>query len=895
MYLRRVRAILLSTFVFASAGFSLRAGSDPVATREKVAVAQKETAQNRPTFWIIPHTHWEGAVFKTREEYLEIGLPHIVTVLRLLGTHPEYRFTLDQMAYIKPFLERYPERATAFRKYVAEGRLQIVGGTDIMPDVNMPSGECWVRQALYGKSYFRDKLGVDVTVGWNIDTFGSHAQMPQLLKLAGYASYWAFRGVPNSETPPVFLWQGIDGTQIPTFYLGQAAGSFYNAPQNGGQFERYALDRFASLKPFARGEDRMAWAMSTAVAEPDEDLPSMVEEFNRKRDMPFSIRFGVPTDIESIVKSRGELAVVASELNPVFQGVYSSRIEVKQWTRELERLLTTAEKLATVADWLGVSVDREGLARAWEPVLFNQTHDQASGVMVDKVYTDAIRGYEFSERLGQEMLGTWWDGFTSKIDTTGDGLPVVVFNSLSWPRTDLAEVGVDFAEAGVTDLGLVDSSGQAVPVQILGPERNADGFLKRAKIAFVARDVPALGYSVYHVISRREAPSTDKGSGEATVRMGTSRGDYASIENEDYRATFNLWTGEMTGLLLKSTNSEVLSGPANVVAREQDGGDFWELYGTLGGGTIAQTRKVLLPRPERTQWSSEWVGGSGSTRVGPVFSEYQVSHPFGSGDFATRVRLYVGIPRIDIHTQILNNDRFVRYRVLFPTSIRNGKRVDEIPFGAIERPSSQEFPAQNWFDYGDGTRGIAVLNRALPGSNVVDGTLLVSLMRSARINAYPHVEGFEPGVSSDSGLEVGKRLTFDYALVPHASDWRQAGVYRAGMDFNNPLIARKAAPHAGTLPKRWGLLEVSHPNVVVSALKPGRDGSAVLRVYEASGQSTPGVKITLKTQLDSAFEANLLEQPAGKLDVRDNVLQFDLRPFEIKTFQLRLSAPRTRR
>jgi alpha-mannosidase len=281
--------------------------------------------------------------------------------------------------------------------------------------------------------------------------------------------------------------------------------------------------------------------------------------------------------------------------------------------------------------------------------------------------------------------------------------------------------------------------------------------------------------------------------------------------------------------------------------------------------------------------------------VGPVFSEYTVSHPFGNGDFATRVRLYVGIPRIDIHTQILNDDRFVRYRVLFPTSIRNGKRVDEIPFGAIERPSSQEFPAQNWFDYGDGTRGIALLNRGLPGSNIVEGTLLLSLMRSARINAYPHVEGFEPGVSSDSGLELGKRLTFGYALVPHAGDWRQAGVYRAGMEFNNPLIAQKVARHAGTLPKRWGLLEVSHPNVVVSTLKPGRDGSAVLRVYEASGQPTRGVKMTSHAQLDSAFEANLIEQPAGKLNIRDNGLQFDLAPFEIKTFQLRLGASPTRR
>jgi alpha-mannosidase len=762
-----------------------------------------------------------------------------------------------------------------------------------MLDVNMPSGESWVRQALYGKGYFRDKLGVDVTVVWALDTFGHHAQMPQLLTLAGFKSYWFFRGVLTPETAPEFLWQGIDGTQIPAFVLGQGVHGFNNTPRSAAQFERFTLDRFTALEPLARGGDRVSWAMTTAVAEPEEHLPAMVEELNRKGNMPFSVRFGVPTEYEATVTNHGSRAVVTGDLNPLFQGVYSSRSDIKQWNRGMERLLTTAEKLDTLAEWLGVPVKREDLARAWEPVLFNQTHDLASGVMTDKVYADSVRSYEFSQRLGDEMVGTALDGLTSKIDTSGDGVPVVVFNSLGWPRTDIAEVEVGFAEPGVIELGLVDSSGKALPIQVLEAERSEDGSLKHAKVAFVAPDVPALGYSVYQVIPRREALPVGKTSAKTTAGMRTSMGDSGSIENESYRATFNLWTGEMTSLLAKSANWEVLNGSANVVAREQDGGDFWELYGILGGGVLPQTRKILLPRPERTQWSNEWVGGGGSTHAGPVFSEYRVSHPFGSGDFATRVRLYAGIPRIDIHTVILNNDKLVRYRVLFPTTIREGKRVDEIPFGAIERPLSQEFPAQNWFDYGNGTQGLAVLNRALPGSNVADGTLLVSLMRSARITAYPTVEGYEQGISSDSGLELGKRLTFDYALVPHSGDWHRARIYRAGMEFNNPLIARKVARHTGVLPKSWGLLDVSHENVVVSALKPGRDGSTVLRVYEAGGQSTPGVKIRLKAVLESAFEANLIEQPAGQLPVHDNSLQFDLGPFQIKTFQLRLGTSQT--
>ena len=129
---------------------------------------------NKPTLYYIPHTHWEGAVFKGREDYLTMGMPRVLQVLRLLKQYPEYTFTLDQVALIKPFLERYPEEAAAFRKFVAEGRLGIVGGMDVMPDVVKPGGEMFVRQMQYGKRYCRKELGVDVTTAWLLDTFGHH-------------------------------------------------------------------------------------------------------------------------------------------------------------------------------------------------------------------------------------------------------------------------------------------------------------------------------------------------------------------------------------------------------------------------------------------------------------------------------------------------------------------------------------------------------------------------------------------------------------------------------------------------------------------------------------------------------------------------------------------------
>jgi alpha-mannosidase len=851
--------------------------------------AAQQNAPPHKTLWIIPHTHWEGAVFKTREEYLEIGLPHILTALSLLRTHPEYRFVLDQVAYVRPFLDRYPEQAAAFRQYVAEGRLQIVCGNDVMLDVNMPSGESWVRQVLYGKGYYRDKLGVDVTVGWGLDTFGHHAQMPQLLKLAGYQSYWFQRGVPGNDTPSDFQWQGLDGTKIPAVWLSLSYGLFMPAPRDSRTFADYALGTWGVLGEYSRWPDRVA-LVGADVTEPEEALPGLVKNFNASSGAPFQIRFGVPADYAAVAALRPNQPVVTGELNPVFQGVYSTRIELKQWVREVEGVLTNAEKLTAMANVVGAASSWVDSVKAWEPVLFNQAHDLMSGTMVDKVYHETIRGYQFSKDLGDEQVDAELNAIAGRIDTHMSGVPVMVFNPLGWARTDVAEVQVGSIGPGVYGFQMRDSSGAEVPVQFLETQHYDDGSIKDAKLAFLARDVPAFGYALYQVIPSDSESAGGKKASAGPPSASSWHEDAGSIENEYYRVTFDLWTGAIKELYDKALNWDVLGGrPGNIVAREPDGGDLWELYGTLNGGRLtAMTRKSGIPAGPQVRSSHEQVGGSGYTSSGPVYSQFRISHPFDDGSFATTVRIYAGMPRIDIQTRLVNNDKFVRYRLLMPTSMTSGRRFDEIPFGAIERPQEQEFPAQNWMDYSDGSKGLTLLNRGLPGNNVAGGTLMLSLLRSARISAYPYIGGFEPGVSSDLGLELGVERTFDYALVPHAGDWRDAAVYRAGWEFNHPLLARKVTANAGTLPRRWGLLEISAPNVVASALMPGREGSVMLRIYEASGKPANGVEIKLHVPVSSAAETNLLGDEIRPLPAAQNTLHLDLRPYEIKTLKLNL-------
>ena len=850
----------------------MAAGAEPPGHAPAVA--------GKDTFFFIPHTHWEGAVFKTREEYLVMGLPNILRALRLLKTCPDYRFVLDQACYVKPFLERYPEEAAALRKFVDEGRLAIVGGTLVMLDVNMPGGESFVRQVLYGKGYFRKALGVDVTVGWQLDTFGHHAQMPQLLKLAGYKSFWFMRGVSGWDVASEFLWEGLDGSRIPAFWLPHGYAVTYGSPTSLPDFTKFMKQKFDSLAPFSRGPGR-AGPAGADVCEPEEHVPARIEEFNRQPDAPFRLRFAVPADFEAVAAKRPDRPVVRGELNPIFQGTYSSRIELKQRTRDLERLLTSAEKMGVLLHWLGAPVDDDAVWRAWEPMLFNQAHDLMSGVMTDRVWDDTLRGYDFSGRLAAEEVTARLRGLSARIDTRGEGAALVVFNTLGWRRTDIALADVGFSDSDVMGLKVVGPAGEAVPVQLLKTQRYAGGGLLRAEIAFVARDVPALGHAVYRVVA-----SKSPGSPSAAA-AGPPAG--AVIENEHYRIEFGAG-GAIAGLLVKAGGWNALSGPANVVAREEDRGDLWELYRSLDGGSrIAMKDPHGVPQPGKAAFSTDEAGPPGTVVCGPVVSEFAVEHPFGAkGHFRTTVRLYAGLRRIEIRTQILNQDSFVRYRALFPTSIEKGESVHEIPFGAIRRPEGIEFPAQNWIDHGNGTRGLALLNRGLPGHNVAGGTIMLSLMRSTRITAYGYGGGYEPGMSSDSGFEMGKELVFDYALVPHAGDWRRAGVYRDGLEFNHPLMVCAESSHPGVLPNRWGFLEIGPANVVVSALKPGQNGAAVLRVYEAAGEPVRDLKIRLAAPVIEAQEVNLMEDPGRTLKVTGDTVATDLGPFEIKTIRLRL-------
>jgi alpha-mannosidase len=868
----------------------------------------KQAARRR--VHVIPQTHYDAEVFLSREETFEIGFRNIELALRLLAEDPAYTFALDQVCYVRPYLERYPEKRDEILRCAREGRLTMEGGMHVMPDMNLPCGESFLRQVLYGRAFFEGELGVDTKCAWMLDSFGYHPQTPQLL--AGCGFHWNIiqRGT-TPEMPADFLWEGIDGTRLPFHCMPLGYTAFWGVPSNIHEFRKHADARLAALSKGSRKECLLALA-GADITPPEAHLPAMMAAYNALQS-EFELVFSTPARYFEELSTTGSLPVETGDFNGVFHGCYSARIGVKQRNRELETALLDWEKtdavaaLAAGAAGAAPASQARLLQDAWEPVLFNQFHDIICGSHVDVVYRAAMNRFDFSEELARTTTASNLHEVASHIDTSGAGIPVVVFNTLGHQRTDPVEAGFSFTGPVAFEVEVRSSRGVPVPSDLVAVDRAGDGSTLRGRVLFVAKDVPAFGWEVYRILPL-PAGSVPGGAGAAASDIETSMPpnirdnlDEGFMENSKVRVDFDLWRGVMTHLVEKGTGWGAIAPGyrrGNTIVREQDFGNFWQYNGPCKGEMFhppmdGGRSRGLYPLPTETTNGalfSHLFDGDANISTGRAHAELSIDHPWGSGYFATRVRLFAGLPRVEITTTLVNAEERVRYRAAFPTSIRDGTITHEIPFGAIERPEG-EYPAQTWMDYaeraGGKARGLALLNRGLPGNNVADGVMMLSLMKCTALKeGYGEGGGFKLGVATEQGYEKGVRHTLRYALLPHAGDWRTAKVWEDGHSFNAPLLAVKTSAHGGALPPRHCWISVSDPRVVLSAVKRGRRG-ILMRVYETTGAAVPRARLELGFDARRVFETDLVERGAAEAPTAGpRTIPLALRGFQVKTFEI---------
>ena len=836
------------------------------------------------TLYVLPHSHFDAEVFKTREEYLLWGYSNILDMLAAMEKEKEYCYILDQVCLIQPFLEAYPEMKPAFLRLIREGRLDIVCGMYSMCDINMISGESFIRQILAGKTYCREELGVDVKIGWNIDTFGMHPQTPQIMAKAGFEAM-VFNRVCK-ENISEFYWKALDGTPLlchwgPLHYI-----SFWDIPQDERGYKAGVERVYSHLRSFARTE-AIATFEGADLNAPKENSLDLIRRYNAGPDPKVQLVMGTATRFfQHVNQYASVIPSVEGDMNPLFQGTYSARIGVKQWNRKMENLLIKAEAFNAIAGVMGAENQQSLLDKAWERVLFNQFHDDLCGCHVDKVYHNMIRRNQQAQYIADGVAAEQLKVLLENIHTSGMENPLVVVNTLGWERRDVANAAIAFEKDDVFDLSVVSSVGEEAPCQLEDVRRHANGAIRQAELVFIAH-VPAMGYETYSI--RKNVPCGVT-TGVNSIQTDEFKKVYqgAFIENEFFRLEADLWRANITSLKLKATGDELVRQGCDVfgaIIKQADEGDFWQIDGPLPGAGVRPIPQID-PLPDTSMASYSTTHRSfGDARHGAVKARYVFVHKSSVSQFDMTVTVYAGVPRVDVKLDLHNEEKKVRYRTAFPTSIEKGAIVHEIPFGAIQRPEG-EYPAQNWVDYSDGKKGLAVLNCGLPGNAVVDGTMLLSLMRCVTYVSYSG-GGFDPKTSAETGNEIGTDHTFEYSLVPHEGEWKDAKLFRAGWERNNPLQVAKTLPHDGKLPPSKALVWVSADHVATSAVRRTADGM-VVRLQEAEGKAG---EVILRTAwpVKEAYAVNLMQDKETRVALalgHDREVKLPIAPFEVVTVEL---------
>ena len=151
------------------------------------------------------------------------------------------------------------------------------------------------------------------------------------------------RGVPRQDFPAEFFWEGIDGTRIASFYLPHSYALIYGSPHDAAGISYVGNQAVRRIGAQRARAGRVGLA-GPDVAEPEEHLMARIDEFNRDPQAPFTMRMAVPAEFEKAVAGRTDRPVWKGELNPIFQGIYSSRIELKEWMRVMERAVADGRK-----------------------------------------------------------------------------------------------------------------------------------------------------------------------------------------------------------------------------------------------------------------------------------------------------------------------------------------------------------------------------------------------------------------------------------------------------------------------------------------------------------------------------------------------------------------------
>jgi alpha-mannosidase len=731
---------------------------------------------------------------------------------------------------------------------------------------------------LVGKGYFQKKFGVDVKIGWNPDSFGYNWQLPQIYKKSGMDYFvtqkllWAkdFTTFPYK----LFWWEAPDGSRILTYFPHDYAGgidgdkiaqdlsvwapSMYG-PRLAGTPEMMHL---YGVGDHGGGPTRTMLDNATKLMNPATVYPRL--EFSTAADFFKELETKLPS--MQVPSWKDELYF------QYHRGVFTTQSETKRRIRRSEEVLLNAEKLSSVALLYGRAYPQEEMTRNWKRLLFDHFHDIMPGSGIAVNYLDAKRNLEDVRRSGNDLIRGSVQEIAAHANTEGSGVPVLVFNTLSWPRLELFEIEAQLPTPA-EQVEVVDSAGHRVESQVL----SNDPITHRVSLLVLAH-APALGYATYFV--RR---ATGAASAQSLVQASADRST-ATLENEFLRVKIDSQTGCMTSLFDKRGRSEALAP-----AETDTGGPKNSVCGNLLQAFYDKPKQWdawnIDADFEVKHWDLDHADEVKLLESGPLRAVIRVKQHFQNSAFTQDITINAGVPRVDVKMSADWDEKHILLKVAFPLSAHNTKATFEIPYGSIERPTTRntpaeqsefEVPAQRWADISDATHGFSLLNDSKYGYDAKGNVLRLSLLRSPEW----------PDPHADEGHHE-----FTYSLYPHGGNWRDAQTIRRGYELNYPLIATVTSAHSGQVASEHSFVQLQPDNLVLTAVKAAEAGDGlILRFYEWAGREVDAT-LSLPQSARSAEETDLMERPMAALPMQGGAVTVHTKPYEIKTVKVKFAWP----
>jgi alpha-mannosidase len=522
------------------------------------------------------------------------------------------------------------------------------------------------------------------------------------------------------------------------------------------------------------------------------------------------------------------------------------------------------------------TVERGGLVEARvtgdgsaEPVHFVSLDGTACPTQVVRVTT----GEGFSATVVGEkvrwvlelMRGTEFAGSTVagyEVRKLDDGSVEIVFKAAA-----AGESSVDDLEELRDEVLRLGGAGATVRFHTLLPAST--------EVVFMAADVPGFGWRTY---------TSTPGQGPVpAVRAGDD-----TLENEHLRVRVD--TGDGTFSVTTVDGVEVAG--CNRYVDGGDGGDTYNYSPPAHDRIIDTPDSVRVSTvelgPVRGRLLVESTYRWPTHCVGDERSCSDRSDDTAPVEVRTWLELRTGEPFVRVHTELFNVCRDHRLRAHFPLPARVDGSDAECAFAVVRRgleaeggPNEEPLPtfvSRRFVDASDGEQGLAMLHDGLLEYEVVDGPsgyqeLALTLLRATGYLSRSQI-AFRPNPAGPLdpllGPQLLRPLSFDYAVVPHAGDWRAARLYELADAFLVPLervrgggVAGASEPHTGSALRVDG--------AVVSAVLR-EPGGLVVRVHNPAPEpvivdiehgETParGWRVDLRGRPLERFEATVVLRP----------------------------------